>query len=250
MTGEYDIETPALRVNVYRHGELAAQVLCESADEAADVVARVGRRRGRRMRARGPRGSACRNRGAGGRARGHDSRGRIPAPNALSREDRGRSRRVRAGEAGGGVVRPVCGSARRGSRRAARDRHAVLRLAGSGIRRDATAVTRGPRRARRPGHERMVLPARRRERSLPGGADRPRSRPRDHAGGERGTGRLRCGGAARPGRFRRDVAREHQLRVDAPPRPAAPDHSLTRRAGFRTGVPGARVRRRGRGCRS
>ena len=39
MTGEYDIETPALRVNVYRHGELAAQVLCESADEAADVVA-------------------------------------------------------------------------------------------------------------------------------------------------------------------------------------------------------------------
>jgi len=39
MTGEYDIETPALRVNVYQHGELVAQVLCESADDAADVVA-------------------------------------------------------------------------------------------------------------------------------------------------------------------------------------------------------------------
>ena len=39
MTGEYDIETPTLRVNVYRRGELVAHVLCESADEAAAVVA-------------------------------------------------------------------------------------------------------------------------------------------------------------------------------------------------------------------
>jgi hypothetical protein len=39
MAGEYDIETPALRVNVYRHGRLVAHVLCESTDEAADVVA-------------------------------------------------------------------------------------------------------------------------------------------------------------------------------------------------------------------
>ena len=39
MTGEYDIETPTLRVNVYRHRQLVAQVLCESADDAADVVA-------------------------------------------------------------------------------------------------------------------------------------------------------------------------------------------------------------------
>ena len=39
MTGEYDIETPTLRVNVYRHGQLVAQVLCESADDAAGVVA-------------------------------------------------------------------------------------------------------------------------------------------------------------------------------------------------------------------
>jgi hypothetical protein len=39
MTGEYDIETPALRVNIYQHRRLIAQVLCESADEAADVIA-------------------------------------------------------------------------------------------------------------------------------------------------------------------------------------------------------------------
>ena len=39
MAGEYDIETPALRVNVYEHGRLVTRVLCESADEAADVVA-------------------------------------------------------------------------------------------------------------------------------------------------------------------------------------------------------------------
>jgi hypothetical protein len=36
---DYDIETPALRVNVYEYGRLIAHVLCESADEAADVVA-------------------------------------------------------------------------------------------------------------------------------------------------------------------------------------------------------------------
>ena len=39
MTGEYDIETPTLRVSVFRHGRLVTRVLCESADEAADVVA-------------------------------------------------------------------------------------------------------------------------------------------------------------------------------------------------------------------
>lgn len=36
---EYDIETPALRVNVYKHGRRVAQVLCESAEDAADAVA-------------------------------------------------------------------------------------------------------------------------------------------------------------------------------------------------------------------
>jgi hypothetical protein len=33
------IETPALRVKVYEHGHLVSQVLCESEDEAADVLA-------------------------------------------------------------------------------------------------------------------------------------------------------------------------------------------------------------------
>ena len=35
---EYDSETPALRVRVYQDGRLLAEVLCESADEAAGVV--------------------------------------------------------------------------------------------------------------------------------------------------------------------------------------------------------------------
>ncbi len=35
---DYDIETPALRVNVYEYGRLVARVLCESADDAADAV--------------------------------------------------------------------------------------------------------------------------------------------------------------------------------------------------------------------
>ncbi|HYL51328.1 MAG TPA: hypothetical protein VEZ15_05110 [Acidimicrobiia bacterium] len=39
MTGEYDIETPALRVKVYERGALVAEIPCESADDAADVVA-------------------------------------------------------------------------------------------------------------------------------------------------------------------------------------------------------------------
>jgi len=39
MNGEYDIESPALRVDVYEHGRLAAQIPCESAEEATDVVA-------------------------------------------------------------------------------------------------------------------------------------------------------------------------------------------------------------------
>jgi hypothetical protein len=39
MPGEYDTETPSLRVNVYQDGRLVAQLLCESADEAADAIA-------------------------------------------------------------------------------------------------------------------------------------------------------------------------------------------------------------------
>jgi hypothetical protein len=39
MNAEYDVETPVMRVNVYRGGRLVAAVLCESADDAADVVA-------------------------------------------------------------------------------------------------------------------------------------------------------------------------------------------------------------------
>ena len=35
----YNIETPALRVNVFEHGRLVGRVLCESAEEAADVAA-------------------------------------------------------------------------------------------------------------------------------------------------------------------------------------------------------------------
>jgi hypothetical protein len=39
MAGEYDVDTPALQVNVYRDGQLVAQVPCESVDDATDVVA-------------------------------------------------------------------------------------------------------------------------------------------------------------------------------------------------------------------
>jgi len=39
MNGQYDTETPALRVDVYERGRLTAQIPCESADEATDVVA-------------------------------------------------------------------------------------------------------------------------------------------------------------------------------------------------------------------
>lgn len=39
MEGDFDIETPALRVNVFEYGRLITRVLCESADDAADVVA-------------------------------------------------------------------------------------------------------------------------------------------------------------------------------------------------------------------
>jgi hypothetical protein len=37
--GEYDVETPTVEVRVYEHGTLVEQVLCESLDDAADVVA-------------------------------------------------------------------------------------------------------------------------------------------------------------------------------------------------------------------
>jgi hypothetical protein len=39
MGDEYDAGTPTLQVNVFQHGRLVAQVTCESADDAADVVA-------------------------------------------------------------------------------------------------------------------------------------------------------------------------------------------------------------------
>ena len=39
MTGEYDIETPAQLVNVYKDGRLLTRIRCESADDAADAVA-------------------------------------------------------------------------------------------------------------------------------------------------------------------------------------------------------------------
>jgi hypothetical protein len=39
MVGEFDVGTPTLKVNVYEHGELIAEVACESAAEAADVAA-------------------------------------------------------------------------------------------------------------------------------------------------------------------------------------------------------------------
>lgn len=38
MTGEFDIGTPTLLVNVYEAGRLITRVPCESADEAAGVV--------------------------------------------------------------------------------------------------------------------------------------------------------------------------------------------------------------------
>jgi hypothetical protein len=38
MVGEFDTGAPTLRVNVYEAGELVAQVPCESAVEAAEVV--------------------------------------------------------------------------------------------------------------------------------------------------------------------------------------------------------------------
>jgi diaminopimelate epimerase len=39
MTGEFDVGAPTLRVAVYERGELRAQVACETAQEAAEVVA-------------------------------------------------------------------------------------------------------------------------------------------------------------------------------------------------------------------
>jgi hypothetical protein len=38
MTGEFDIGTPTLLVNVYEAGRLITRVACESADDAAGVV--------------------------------------------------------------------------------------------------------------------------------------------------------------------------------------------------------------------
>jgi hypothetical protein len=46
MSGEYDIETPTQCVNVYEAGRLVSQVMCESAQEAADVAAEWEQRSG------------------------------------------------------------------------------------------------------------------------------------------------------------------------------------------------------------
>lgn len=46
MTGEFDVGTPTLQVNVYEGGVLIAQVPCESAEEAADIVAEFEEREG------------------------------------------------------------------------------------------------------------------------------------------------------------------------------------------------------------
>ena len=39
MAGEFDVGAPTLQVNVYEGGRLITQIPCESAEEAADVVA-------------------------------------------------------------------------------------------------------------------------------------------------------------------------------------------------------------------
>jgi hypothetical protein len=39
MVGEFDAGTPTLQVNVYEEGKLITQVACESAEEAAEIVA-------------------------------------------------------------------------------------------------------------------------------------------------------------------------------------------------------------------
>jgi hypothetical protein len=46
MTGEFDVGAPTLQVSVYEEGELIAQVACESAQEAAEVVAEWEEREG------------------------------------------------------------------------------------------------------------------------------------------------------------------------------------------------------------
>jgi hypothetical protein len=46
MSAEYDIGTPTQRVNVYDAGRLVAQVMCEGAQEAADVAAEWEQRSG------------------------------------------------------------------------------------------------------------------------------------------------------------------------------------------------------------
>jgi hypothetical protein len=39
MTGEYDVETPPLRLNIYENGRLVAQILCDSDVDAAEAAA-------------------------------------------------------------------------------------------------------------------------------------------------------------------------------------------------------------------
>jgi hypothetical protein len=46
MAGEFDVGTPTLQVNVYEAGRSIARISCESAQEAADVVAEWEEREG------------------------------------------------------------------------------------------------------------------------------------------------------------------------------------------------------------
>jgi hypothetical protein len=46
VVSDYDSETPALRVTVYQEGRLVTEVLCESAEEAAEVARQWEEREG------------------------------------------------------------------------------------------------------------------------------------------------------------------------------------------------------------
>jgi hypothetical protein len=43
---EYDVETPTVEVRVYERGTLVERILCESLDDAADIVATWEEREG------------------------------------------------------------------------------------------------------------------------------------------------------------------------------------------------------------
>ena len=46
MTGDFDIGAPTLQVKVYESGRLIAQIACESAEEAAELVSEWEAREG------------------------------------------------------------------------------------------------------------------------------------------------------------------------------------------------------------